>query len=357
MRERNSIVTIEMTLAIDAMGGDRGPAMVVEATAMAAKRFPEAFFILYGRDSALNPLVAHYKILKERVRIVHTPDVVEGEDKPSLAIRHGRNSSMGLAIAAVKTGEAGVAVSAGNTGALMALAKFTLRTMPGIYRPALATILPALKNDVIMLDLGANVDCDERNLVQFAIMGAAFSRTVLKQTLPRVGLLNVGVEELKGTDNVKEAGKILHDANLPMQFVGFLEGDSIGIGDVDVVVTDGFTGNIAVKTAEGTAKLIAELLRGAFERSFITRIGFFFAKGGMEWIKKHLDPNTHNGAVFLGLNGLVVKSHGSASASGFAEAIQVAVDMSRNRIIKLITDDLKNFGTEDFANIKKRSQA
>ena len=340
-------MTKGIILAIDAMGGDKGPVMTVEGTAIAAKRFPEARFLMFGKNQVLRPLIAQYKSLQDRAEIRHTSDVVEMEDKPSSAIRTGRNSSMGLAVKAVKEGEADVAISAGNTGALMALAKITLRTMPGISRPALATILPALKRDVVMLDLGANVDCDEKNLVQFAIMGAAFSRTVLHQTLPQVALLNVGVEELKGSDSVKKAAKILKEANLPMQFEGFLEGDSIGIGDVDVVVTDGFTGNIAVKTAEGTAKLIAELLRRAFYRNFITRIGFLFAKGGLDWIRKHLDPNTHNGAVFLGLNGLVVKSHGSSSASGYAEAIQVAVEMHRNNIIELITEDLKNFSGDE----------
>ncbi len=336
-------MTKEIILAIDAMGGDKGPVMTVAGTAIAAKRFPEARFLMFGKNQVLRPLIAQYKCLQDRVEIRHTSDVVEMEDKPSQAIRTGRNSSMGLAVRAVKEGEADVAISAGNTGALMALAKITLRTMPGISRPALATILPALKRDVVMLDLGANVDCDEKNLVQFAIMGAAFSRTVLHLTLPQVALLNVGVEELKGSDSVKKAAKILKEANLPMQFEGFLEGDSIGVGDVDVVVTDGFTGNIAVKTAEGTAKLIAELLRRAFYRNLITKIGFLFAKGGLDWIRKHLDPNTHNGAVFLGLNGLVVKSHGSSSASGYAQAIQVAVEMRRNNIIELITADLKNF--------------
>jgi len=336
-------VTKKIILAIDAMGGDKGPVMTVEGTAIAAERFPDVRFLMYGKNQVLKPLIAQYKSLKDRVEIRHTSEVISMEDKPSQAIRTGRKSSMGLAIRAVKEGEADVAISAGNTGSLMALAKITLRTMPGIDRPALATILPALKRDVIMLDLGANVECDERNLVQFAIMGAAFSRTVLHQTLPRVALLNIGVEEMKGSDSVKNAAAILKDANLPMQFEGFLEGDGIGVGDVDVVVTDGFTGNIAVKTAEGTAKLIAELLRRAFYRNFVTKIGFAFAKGGLDWIRKHLDPNTHNGAVFLGLNGLVVKSHGGASAAGFAEAIQVAVDMRQNGITQLITQDLKNF--------------
>ena len=342
-------------LAIDAMGGDKGPVMTVEGTAIAAERFPNARFLLFGKNNVLTPLVKKYKSLEGRVEIRHTSDVVEMGSKPSQAIRKGRKSSMGLAIKSVKDGEADAILSAGNTGALMALSLITLRTMPGIDRPALATILPSLKDEVVMLDLGANIDCTAKNLVQFAIMGAAFSRTVLKRTLPKVALLNIGTEDTKGSDSVKEAANILKKANLPMQFEGFLEGNSIATGDVDVVVTDGFTGNVAVKTAEGTAKLIAELLRRAFYRNLITKIGFFFARGGLEWIKKHLDPNAHNGGVFLGLNGLVVKSHGSSNPLGYAETIQVALEMRRNDITKLISEDLKNFVGDKAPALKEKA--
>ncbi len=343
-------MTGTITLAIDAMGGDKGAEMTVEGVSIAADRYPFVNFLLFGRQKVIQAELSKFKNLDGRVEVVHTKDVVEGEDKPSLAVRRGRKSSMGLAIAAVKDGRAQVAVSAGNTGALMALAKITLRTMEGIDRPALVTTLPALKKDVVMLDLGANVDCSEKNLVEFAVMGTAYARTVLKIETPKVALLNVGVEELKGNEAVKNAALILRENTaLPMEFAGFVEGDRIGIGGLDVIVTDGFTGNIAIKTAEGTAKLIRELMRRAFGRSILTKLGYLFAKPGLDWIRAHLDPNTHNGAVFLGLNGLVVKSHGGASGFGFSEAIRAAVNMSRNGIIPLIKADMETFHATESA--------
>lgn len=343
-------MTGTITLAIDAMGGDKGAEMTVEGVSIAADRYPFVNFLLFGRQKVIQAELSKFKNLDGRVEVVHTKDVVEGEDKPSLAVRRGRKSSMGLAIAAVKDGRAQVAVSAGNTGALMALAKITLRTMEGIDRPALVTTLPALKKDVVMLDLGANVDCSEKNLVEFAVMGTAYARTVLKIETPKVALLNVGVEELKGNEAVKNAALILRkNTALPMEFAGFVEGDRIGIGGLDVIVTDGFTGNIAIKTAEGTAKLIRELMRRAFGRSILTKLGYLFAKPGLDWIRAHLDPNTHNGAVFLGLNGLVVKSHGGASGFGFSEAIRAAVNMSRNGIIPLIKADMETFHATESA--------
>lgn len=343
-------VTGTFTLAVDAMGGDKGAITTIEGVSLAADKYTFVNFLVFGHEKEINVEIQKYKNLDGRLEIIHTDEVVRGEDKPSLAIRRGRKSSMGLAIAAVKDGRAQVAVSSGNTGALMALAKITLRTMAGIDRPALVTTLPALKKDVVMLDLGANIECSEHNLVQFAIMGTAYARTVLKIKKPKVGILNVGVEELKGSEAVKNAAAILRaNTSLPMKFTGYVEGDQIGIGGLDVIVTDGFTGNIAIKTAEGTAKLIRELMRRAFGRSIITKLGYLFAKPGLDWIRIHLDPNTHNGAVFLGLNGLVVKSHGGASAFGFSEAIKAAVNMSRNGIIPLIKEDLNDFERPDFS--------
>lgn len=343
-------MTGTFTLAVDAMGGDKGAITTIEGVCLAADKYPFVNFLVFGQEKMIQAELQKYKNLEGRVEIIHTDEVVKGEDKPSLAIRRGRKSSMGLAIASVKDGRAQVAVSSGNTGALMALAKITLRTMEGIDRPALVTTLPALKKDVVMLDLGANVECSEHNLVQFAIMGTAYARTVLKIKRPKVGILNVGVEELKGSEAVKNAAAILRaNSSLPMEFTGYVEGDRIGIGGTDVIVTDGFTGNIAIKTAEGTAKLIRELMRRAFGRTLFTRLGYLFAKPGLDWIRIHLDPNTHNGAVFLGLNGLVVKSHGGASAFGFSEAIKAAVNMSKNGIIPLIKEDLENFQAPDLS--------
>jgi glycerol-3-phosphate acyltransferase PlsX len=251
---------------------------------------------------------------------------------------------MGQAIAAVKSGEAQAALSAGNTGAMMAMAKLALRTMPSIDRPALAALLPTLgDNDLVMLDLGANTEADTRNLVQFAVMGAAYARVVLDLDQPRVQLLNIGTEELKGTDVLKDAAAILRAATyLPMRFDGFIEGDKISRGDVDVVVTDGFSGNIALKTAEGTARFVTDLLRRAFTSSIRSKFGFLISRPATQLLRHRLDPNNHNGAVFLGLNGLVVKSHGSANEIGVANAIRVAARMVRQDLTRKITEDLEN---------------
>jgi len=329
-------------IAIDAMGGDSGPAVMVAGAALALQRRDDLSFILFGDEEAIRRELAAHRALAAVAELVHTPDVITAEDKPSQAIRRARTTSMGRAVAAVKAGEADAAVSAGNTGALMAMAKLALRTMPGIDRPALAALLPTLgDNDLVMLDLGANTECDVRNLVQFAVMGAAYSRVVLDLERPRVQLLNIGTEELKGTDELKEAAAILRAADNPgMRFEGFIEGDKISRGDVDVVVTDGFSGNIALKSLEGTARFVGDLLRRAFASSIRSRIGYVISRSAARLMRDHLDPNNHNGAVFLGLNGLVVKSHGSANANGVANAIRVAARMVREDLTRKITDDL-----------------
>ena len=325
------------------MGGDDAPHIVIEGASIARERLPDVKFLIFGDETQIVPLVTKFPLLKESCEIHHTDKIVTSGEKPGQALRRGRESSMGLAIQAVKDGNACAAVSAGNTGALMAMSKFMLRTMPGIDRPALASLLPTSCGESIMLDLGANVECSEDNLVQFAIMGAAFARTVLGLANPSVALLNVGVEELKGSEIIKNADRMLRDANLPMDYVGFTEGHGLANGDVDVVVTDGFTGNVALKTAEGTARMIAGMLKDALSGSLMSKIGFLFAQSALSGLKDHLDPNNHNGAVFMGLNGLVIKSHGSASASGFASAIGVAVDMASNDIAGRIVRDLKRF--------------
>jgi len=285
------------------------------------------------------------------VTVHHTTDKIDSSEKPSQAIRRAKTTSMGLAINAVKVGTADAALSAGNTGALMAMAKLALRTMPGIDRPALAALLPSLgAHDLVMLDLGANTECDAQNLVQFAVMGSAYARTVLGIVKPRVRLLNIGTEELKGTGELKEAAGLLREANyLPMRFDGFTEGDKLSRGDVDVVVTDGFSGNIALKTAEGTARFVTDLLRRAFTSSLRSKAGFALSKPALNLLKTHLDPNNHNGAVFLGLNGLVVKSHGGANYKGVANAIAVAASMVRNDITRKIGEDLDKYRAHAFA--------
>jgi glycerol-3-phosphate acyltransferase PlsX len=326
------------------MGGDVGPAVMLAGAALAYKRRDDLSFMLFGDEATLRRELAAHADLSAVSEVVHTPDVIAAEDKPSQAIRRAKTTSMGRSIAAVKAGTAHAAVSGGNTGALMAMAKLALRTMPGIDRPALAALLPTLgENDLVMLDLGANTESDARNLVQFAVMGAAYSRVVLDLDRPRVQLLNIGTEEMKGTDELKDAAAILRDADyLGMRFDGFIEGDKLSRGDVDVVVTDGFSGNIALKSLEGTARFVTDLLRRAFQSSVRSKIGFLISRPATELLRHHLDPNNHNGAVFLGLNGLVVKSHGSATEKGVANAIRVAARMVRQDLTRKIIEDLDN---------------
>jgi len=341
-------VATRITIAVDAMGGDQAPEMVIEGIAKARALYPDTKFLVYGDKAKVKPLMDQFPELKSASELFHTEDYVSSQMKPSQALRKGRKSSMGLAIQAVKDNVADVAISAGNTGALMALSKFMLRTMPGIDRPALIAPLPTLRGESVMLDLGANVECDSNNLVQFAIMGAAYVRTVLGQSRPSVALLNVGTEDLKGKDSIKAAADLLKNSrHLPLNFVGFVEGNDIGSGEVDVVVTDGFTGNVALKTAEGTARLVTDLLGRAFRSSWLTKIGYLISRAGLRSLKDHLDPNNHNAAVFLGLNGLVMKSHGGANAHGFSSAVTSAIDMAQNDLIRLISDDLHEIATED----------
>ena len=336
-------------IAIDAMGGDSGPPAMIAGAARAHERRTDLNFLLLGDETAIRAELAKHPALGAVSEIVHCPDVITADDKPTQAIRRAKTTSMGRAIAAVKSRDAHAAVSAGNTGALMAMSKLSLRTMPGIARPALAALLPTLgENDLVMLDLGANTECDTNNLVQFAVMGAAYARVVLDLEKPRVQLLNIGTEELKGTDELKEAAAILRAAagNLGMRFDGFIEGDKLSRGDVDVVVTDGFSGNIALKSLEGTARFVTDLLKRAFTSSVRSKIGFLISKPATELLRHHLDPNNHNGAVFLGLNGLIVKSHGSASPKGVANAIRVAARMVREDLTHKISQDLGHISAQ-----------
>jgi glycerol-3-phosphate acyltransferase PlsX len=334
----------QFTIALDAMGGDDAPSMVVGGVILAAERLLDTKFLLFGDKARLEPLLArHGGEGGGRIEIRHTDQRVSGDEKPSQALRKGRASSMGLAIEAVKQGEAVGAVSAGNTGALMALAKFALRMLPGIDRPAICTLLPTMRGQSVVLDLGANVECDAETLVQFAIMGEAFARVMLGIARPSIALLNVGSEEVKGHDIVREAAQRLRDTALPIDFKGFVEGDGIGKGDVDVIVTDGFTGNVALKTVEGTAKLIGHHLRSSFETSIWTKLSYLVARPAIEAARDHFDPRRYNGAMFVGLNGIVIKSHGGTDAFGFANAIGVAHQLAVANIDERITEDLRNF--------------
>lgn len=335
-------------IAIDAMGGDVGVRVMIDGAAEARRHHDRFKFLLVGDETRITTALESHPNLRKASEILHCEDVVGGDERPTQALRRAKTTSMGLAVNAVKRGDAGAAVSAGNTGALMAMSKLALRTMPGIDRPALAALLPTLgDNDVIMLDLGANTECDARNLVQFAIMGAAYSRIVTGREAPRVRLLNIGTEEMKGTDQLQDAAAQLRAATgLAMSFDGYIEADKINRGDVDVVVSDGFSGNIALKAIEGAARFVTDLLRNAFTSSFRSKVGFLVSRPATELLKHHLDPNNHNGAVFLGLNGVVVKSHGSATAGGVANAVMVAARLLEEDLTQRIAADMAALGED-----------
>ncbi|MFC3225814.1 phosphate acyltransferase PlsX [Marinibaculum pumilum] len=316
------------TIALDAMGGDLGPRSVIVGAADVSYRYPDARFLIFGDEAKLAPLMRKVGRLKDRAEIRHTTGLVGPKDKPSHVLRRGSDTSMGRAIHAVVSGEADGVVSNGNTGALMALSMYLLKTLPGVDRPAIASLMPTSRGEVIMLDLGANVECDARNLTQFAMMGAHFAHAVLGRQKPLVGLLNVGVEETKGRDAIRQAADILRqNKDLPLEFHGFVEGGDINQGVVDVVVTDGFTGNVALKTMEGTARMIGGYLRAVFRRSLLTKLSYLIAQGAIDALRQRLDPRYYNGGVFLGLNGIVVKSHGGADSVAFASALELAIDM------------------------------
>ncbi|MBL8673231.1 MAG: phosphate acyltransferase PlsX [Alphaproteobacteria bacterium] len=329
----------ELIVALDAMGGDHAPESVVKGASIARVRHPDVRFLMCGPEERLRALLKEHPKLEAVTTIDHTDDVVTGDAKPAVALRQGRNSSMRRAIDAVEAGRAMAVVSAGNTGALMAMAKVALRTLPGITRPAIAGLFPTQRGECAMLDLGANVQCDAQNLVQFAVMGEVFARTVLALPEPTVGLLNVGSEDMKGNDALREANGILGAASMPMRYRGFIEGTDIAGGTVDVVVTDGFTGNVALKTAEGTSKLVGEYVRQSFKNSIIAKLGYVLARSAFNKMRARLDPRRYNGAMFLGLNGIVVKSHGGTDAIGFANAVAVAVDMAREGLLAKIRED------------------
>jgi glycerol-3-phosphate acyltransferase PlsX len=336
-------VTGNLTIALDGMGGDRAPEMVVKGANIARQRFPHVRFEIFGDERRIKPLLDRQAALRKVSTVVHTDKIVAGEDKPSVALRAGRGSSMRMAIDAVQAGTAAGVVSAGNTGALMAMAKVVLKTLPGIDRPAIASFYPTLRGESVMLDLGANLSCDADNLVQFAVMGRVFARTVLGILKPTIGLLNVGSEEVKGHEAVREAFAILRATSLPGEFHGFVEGDDIARGTVDVIVTDGFTGNVALKTLEGTTKLYAEFLKRSFRASLIARFGYVLARPALNALRVRTDPRRYNGAIFLGLNGVAVKSHGGTDSLGFANAIGVAVDMVSQKSLDKIRDDFARY--------------
>ena len=330
-------MTKSIHLSLDAMGGDNAPQIIVDGATQTKIRHPYVKFSFYGNKLKLLPLISSSEVLKES-EIVHTDEFIDANEKPSIAVRKGRNSSMGMAIQSVKSGKADAIVSAGNTGALMAMAKLFLRPIEGINRPAIAAYFPTITGESCMLDLGANIDCDAKNLVQFAFMGQAFANIVMGVDNPSISLLNIGEEEQKGLDYIKEASQILSDLKSQINYAGFIEGDKIAQGISDVIIADGFSGNVSLKTAEGTALLVTSYLKKALSSSLSSKIGYLFAKKAINNFRLQMDPRKYNGAVFLGLNAVAVKSHGGTDAFGFANAICVAVDMVKYNFIH----DLKN---------------
>jgi glycerol-3-phosphate acyltransferase PlsX len=332
----------KVRIALDAMGGDHGAAVVVPGAELSLAHYSDLEFLLFGSTSVVAPLLDSRPRLKGCSHLVHTDVAIKMDEKPSQALRKGRwKSSMWLAIDAVKKGEADAAVSAGNTGALMAMAKFELKTMPGIERPAIAAVWPTLNGEAIVLDLGASIGADARHLVNLSAMGSAMARVLLGIERPTVGLLNIGVEEAKGLEEVRRAASILREGNRQeFDYFGFVEGDDIGKGTVDVVVTEGFTGNIALKTAEGTARQLSQMLRRELGRTLATRLGAMLARRAFRALSERMDPRNSNGGVFLGLNGIVIKSHGATDAEGFSCAIDIAHDMVRHDLLARVKETL-----------------
>jgi phosphate acyltransferase len=328
----------KIRIAVDAMGGDHGPSVTVPGAAVTLSRHPDSEFVMFGDEAAIRPLLDRQPKLKAAAKVVHTSVAIRMDDKPSQALRYGRwKSSMWLALDAVKKHEADVAVSAGNTGALMAMARFSLKMLEGVERPGIAGIWPTTKGESVVLDMGASIGADAQHLVNLAVMGSAMARVLFDIERPAVGLLNIGVEEVKGLEEVKEAGALLRAGNsLDFDYVGFVEGDDIGKGTADVIVTEGFAGNIALKAAEGTATQLAQFLRAAMNRTWRSRLGYLLSKPAFDALREKMDPRRSNGGVFLGLNGIVIKSHGGTDAEGFASALDVGYDMARYDLLAKI---------------------
>jgi glycerol-3-phosphate acyltransferase PlsX len=337
----------QQTIALDAMGGDHGPQVIVPAAAAALKDAGDVRFLFFGDERQIKPLLDKFPALKTASDIIHTDKVIGSEDKASSALRNGKDSSMRLAIEAVKEGKAAAVVSAGNTGALMALSKLILKTLPGIARPAIASVLPTTRGSTVMLDLGANLACDAEVLTQFAVLGSVYSRVVKGISNPSVGLLNVGTEEMKGHEEVRAAAAILSSVEFPGRYHGFIEGDDITKGTVDVVVTDGFTGNVALKTAEGVGKLTSHFLKEAFKSSPLAFLGYLLAAGAMKRLKNKVDPRKYNGGMFLGLNGVCVKSHGGSDEIGTERAILVAIDLVRGDFNKRVAYEIEQLMSQE----------
>lgn len=333
----------KLVISIDAMGGDKAPSSVIDGISISAKQHKDISFLVYGDEAKLLPLINSKPNLKGKCQINHTTSVIKSNDKPSAVLRNGKKSSMWLAIQAVKEKKADAVVSAGNTGALMAMSKIILRTLEDIERPAIVAVYPTVTGKpCIALDSGANVDCSSEHLFQFALMGDAFAKATTGIEAPKIGLLNIGSEDVKGNDTVKTAYQMLKETDIPINFYGFVEGNDICMGTVDVVVTDGFTGNIALKTAEGTLKMCVTLFKESFAKTMFSKLGYLLAKRSLRHVNEVLNPNKYSGGVFLGLNGISVKSHGSSSGDAFANSINIAVELASYDINKKIMDEIRS---------------
>lgn len=331
------------TVSLDAMGGDNAPDIVIKGAELVASSNSNVDFLIYGDENKISPLLNSCPSLKKKSKLIHTDSYISADEKPSNALRKGGSSSMRLAINSVKSGESQAVISAGNTGALMAMSKVVLRALPDIDRPAIVTSIPNIKGkNTIMLDMGANVDCSSEILYQFAVMGYVFAKAAYDIKSPKIGILNVGSEDLKGSDMVRSVFTLLKESDFAEHFHGYVEGDDITKGEVDVVVTDGFTGNISLKSIEGTAKLIANTLKKGFTSSLMSRLGYLLASKALKKVFKEIDPKSYNGAMLIGLNGIVVKSHGSANAKAFANAINVATSLIDNNINQKILQEMES---------------
>ncbi|MBP0482967.1 phosphate acyltransferase PlsX [Sagittula salina] len=364
-KDQKDMAASRVVISVDAMGGDRGPATVVAGIADSAEKNPEIAFLLHGPEAELRPMVEKRRELDGRVTLHDAPGVVSMEDKPSQVMRNGKGTSMWSALESVREGAATVAVSCGNTGALMALSMIRLRKLPGVNRPAIAILWPSRNPQGfnVMLDVGADIRADARDLLQYALMGASYARNGLHLERPRVGLLNVGTEEHKGRAELKEAHDLIraHAGQSNYDFIGFVEGGDIPGKRCDVIVTDGFTGNVALKTGEGTASLIGDLLKEAFAYSPLSRIASVLALTSLTRLKKRIDPRRVNGGVFLGLNGIVVKSHGSADATGVSAAVKLAFQLAQSgfgeRLAARVASSLDNPDTQETSVTQSGTQS
>ena len=333
-------MSTRVNIAIDVMGSDKGPEAVIAGSSVSKTRYPNIHYTFFGDKKLVSKYTKKYKNLKGAFELIHTDDQVLPEDKPSLALRKRKNTSMGVSLTYLKQKKVDAVVSAGNTGALMAMAKLELRMLEGIIRPAIAATFPHKSGEFVMLDLGANTECNTEHLMQFAIMGAEFAKVVLGAEDPRLAILNIGTEQDKGKIYINNTDKALKESYLSKNYIGFIEGNNITSGIADVVISDGFSGNIALKTAEGVATLCSSYIRRIFESSLIGKLCFVMLSSKLAALKDKLDPRKRNGALFLGLNGIVVKSHGGADALGIASAIDIAYEFVFEDVAKKITNNI-----------------